>query len=335
MFGDLHQIPSARRFASHDEALEVDADGWVVATPDSHHHRPALAALTAGIPVLVEKPMAATIEDTVDLVATAERAGSMLMVGHVLRYTPFFTTLNDVISSGRLGEIVTVEHRENVVAWHMAHSYVRGNWASAAQATPMIVAKCCHDFDVLTWNMSGAMRSVTSIGSLLHFTSEHAPAGATARCTDPCPIEDCPFDARRIYLKEAWQGWPVHVITDDLSQEGRLRALAEGRYGRCVYTAGSDVVDPANRGDGTRQRSVGRAGHARPLSRGGQDDALRRDAGHLAGDVRAQPGDRGDRPRGRAHRAGVPRRLSRRTWWGGTQGSLPPSRMRCARGEHL
>jgi hypothetical protein len=38
-------------------------------------------------------------------------------------------------------------------------------------------------------------------------------------------------------------GWPVHVITDDLSSAGRLEALRSGPYGRCVYTAGSDVVD--------------------------------------------------------------------------------------------
>ena len=55
-------------------------------------------------------------------------------------------------------------------------------------------------------------------------------------------MQDCPFDARR-YLNPAWQGWPVHVVTDDLSLGGRSAALVDGPYGRCVYTAGSDVVD--------------------------------------------------------------------------------------------
>lgn len=64
------------------------------------------------------------------------------------------------------------------------------------------------------------------------------------RCTDGCPVaDDCPFDARRIYLNMNNTGWPVTVITNDLSYEGRLRALQEGPYGRCVYQCDNDVVD--------------------------------------------------------------------------------------------
>ena len=243
LLGEIHGIPSDRLFTSHAEALRLDVDAWIVASSDRAHHAQARAALEAGIPVLLEKPIAATIEDTVDLVALAARSDVLLTIGHVLRYTPFFTTLHETIASGRLGDLVTVEHRENVVAWHMAHSFVRGNWGRAADATPMIVAKCCHDFDVLAWNLDSQVRSLTSVGSLLHFTPESAPEGATERCVDGCPVEACAFDARRIYLDPSRMSWPVHVITDDLSQEGRQRALREGPYGRCVYTAGSDVVD--------------------------------------------------------------------------------------------
>jgi predicted dehydrogenase len=107
----------------------------------------------------------------------------------------------------------------------------------------MIVTKCCHDFDILTWNLSSPIRRLTSAGSLFHFHPHRAPAGATERCSDGCPVQACPFDARRIYLDPRHTGWPVHVITDDLSAEGRLTALRTGSYGRCVYTAGSDVVD--------------------------------------------------------------------------------------------
>ncbi len=242
-FGDLHEIPAKRRFAGFAEALDVAADAWVVATPDREHFAPAAAALGAGIPVLLEKPIAATIGDTVDLVAAADATGVLLTISHVLRYTAFFSALSSVVTSGRIGDIVTVEHRENVAAWHMAHSFVRGNWAHAAEATPMIVAKSCHDFDVLSWNLASPVRTVSSVGSLLHFRPEHAPAGATERCSDGCPADGCPFDARRIYLNEAVRGWPVHVVTDDLSREGRLRALRDGPYGRCVYRAESDVVD--------------------------------------------------------------------------------------------
>ncbi|MEM7273404.1 MAG: Gfo/Idh/MocA family oxidoreductase [Actinomycetota bacterium] len=242
-----------RFLAVHPTAVgHPDLDSWVgaggaadvaiVASPDRTHHRAAIAALGAGCHVLCEKPMAATLDETVAVVRAATAADRIFAVSHVLRYTPFFTTLHRVIRSGRLGHMITVEHRENVSAFHMAHSFVRGNWSRADESTPMIVQKCCHDFDILAWNLSDPVRRLSSFGSLLHFTPASAPAGATARCTDPCPVGNCPFDARR-YLNPAWQGWPVHVITDDLSEAGRLAALRNGPYGRCVYTAGSDVVD--------------------------------------------------------------------------------------------
>ena len=130
------------------------------------------------------------------------------------------------------------------MAWHMAHSFVRGNWANSSSASPMIVQKCCHDFDVLSWNLDSPVTRMQSFGALTHFRPDEAPPGATDRCTDPCPVADeCPFDASRIYMDMNRTGWPVHVITDDLTRDGRTYALASGPYGRCVYTAGSDVVD--------------------------------------------------------------------------------------------
>jgi predicted dehydrogenase len=244
-FAEANGIPPSRVFASHVELFEAGRFGeaCVIASPDRTHHDAAVAALETGYQVLMEKPMAPTLPEVEAIVAAARRSPGQLHVAHVLRYTPFFSTLHDVIASGRLGEIVTVEHRENVVAWHMAHSFVRGNWARAAGSSPMILAKCCHDFDILQWNLPSRVARMVSFGNLFHFRPENAPAGAAQRCSDPCPVENCPFDARRIYLNPAWRGWPVEVITDDLSFEGRMKALQEGPYGRCVYTAGSDVVD--------------------------------------------------------------------------------------------
>ena len=242
-FGDAHALPPGRRYRSH-ESVDIGADAWIIASGDRHHLAPGLAALAAGAHVLVEKPIAASYPDSVALVEAAEAADRQLHVAHVLRYTPFYSTLHDVIRSGRLGDVVTVEHRENVAHWHMAHSFVRGNWARAGTATPMIVQKCCHDFDILEWNATSPVTRLHSFGSLLHFTPDNAPSGAPDRCTDGCPAsETCPYEAQKIYMNERWTGWPVHVITDDLSPEGRMRALRDGPYGRCVYTAGSDVVD--------------------------------------------------------------------------------------------
>ncbi|MBM4465803.1 MAG: Gfo/Idh/MocA family oxidoreductase [Chloroflexi bacterium] len=175
------------------------AQAALICTLDDLHLAPTIAALEAGYDVLLEKPMATTVEDCVRLVQTAERSGRVLMLCHVLRYTSFFSALHDVIAAGRLGEIITVEHRENVSFWHMAHSYVRGNWRHSRLA-PMILAKCCHDFDILFWNL-GPVKRLSSFGSLLHYRAENAPPGAPERCTDGCPYEaECPWYAPRLYL---------------------------------------------------------------------------------------------------------------------------------------
>jgi predicted dehydrogenase len=218
------------------------ADVAFIASPDRDHHEAGIGAMCAGYDILLEKPMAAGLAGAVDLARVAAETSRTAAVAHVLRYTPFFTNLHEVVTSGRLGEIITVTHRENVSAFHMAHSFVRGNWSRAGESTPMIVQKCTHDLDILQWNLPSRVATLSSIGSLLHFLPEKAPAGATERCTAPCPIADCPYDARR-YLNPEWTGWPVHVLTDDLSREGRLAALHTGKWGRCVYSAGSDVVD--------------------------------------------------------------------------------------------
>lgn len=250
-------VPSDRAAESWEMLLEGPrlAEACIVATPDRLHHAPVAAALDRGYHTLVEKPLGASAAECVDLVRRAAASDGSLSVSHVLRYTPFFRTLHRVVAGGELGDIVSVEHRENVVAWHMAHSFVRGNWSRADLSTPMIVQKTCHDLDILTWNSGSPVVSLTSTGSLYEFRPERAPAGATGRCTDPCPVDDCPYDARRVYLRPEQRGWPVSVISADPSVEARLRALQEGPYGVCAYRAGSDAVDhqvvTMTHGDGT------------------------------------------------------------------------------------
>jgi predicted dehydrogenase len=243
-FAQAHGIPPARQFQTWQElyARGQIAEALINCTLDRMHLDSTLPALALGYEVLLEKPMSNTLAGNVRLVQAAEEHGRLLMVCHVLRYTAFFSRLHEILASGRLGRIVTVEHRENVVYWHMAHSFVRGNWRDSQVESPMILAKCCHDIDILYWNL-GPVRRISSFGSLIHYRPENAPAGAPGRCTDGCPVaEECPWYAPRLYLHE-YTGWPVSVISEDLSLEARRRALETGPYGRCVYRCDNDVVD--------------------------------------------------------------------------------------------
>ena len=201
-FASVHGIPPEAQVRSWDELLGRNqmADAAIICTMDEMHADPAAAALRAGYDVLLEKPMATTRADCVRVVEAAERADRLFQVCHVLRYTSFFSKLHEIVTSGRLGKIVAVEHRENVVYWHMAHSYVRGNWRRRDASSPVILAKCSHDLDILTWNL-GPCHRLSSFAAPRTFRPDNAPAGAPARCTDGCPAAaECLWYAPRLYL---------------------------------------------------------------------------------------------------------------------------------------
>ena len=243
-FSREHHIPDEYAFDSYEELLnaQIEADLVLVCTQDRLHYGPAKMAMEKGYDVLLEKPIG-SYEETVDIGNITERTGRKLIVCHVLRYTPFFRKIKELIDSGLLGDIVAITHNENVGYYHAAHSYVRGNWRKTEESSPMLLAKSCHDIDILLWLISDRCKRVSSFGSRMHFREENAPAGSATRCVDCGVRGTCPYDALKIYMDEENTGWPVSVITDDFSREGRLRALREGPYGRCVYRCDNDVVD--------------------------------------------------------------------------------------------
>jgi len=203
-FAEDHHIPADRQFQTWWEALQAGkiADAVLNATQDEMHYDSALAAIDAGYDMLLEKPIAPTQEATLDIVRAAEDSGQLLMICHVLRYTDFFQKVHEILNSGQVGEVVHIAHSENVSYFHMAHSYVRGNWRNTALSAPMILAKCCHDLDLLYWFLGEKVGRLSSAGSLRHFIEANAPQGAPERCTEGCPAaKTCPFYAPLIYLQ--------------------------------------------------------------------------------------------------------------------------------------
>jgi predicted dehydrogenase len=243
-FADTHKISPERQFASIEDFYAKDqlAQALVSAAQDRNHVETTMPAFAKGYDVLLEKPMANTLEGSVRLVQEAEKHGRLLMICHCLRYTDIFSAINKIIKSGRLGKIVSMEHRENATYWHMAHSFVRGNWRNSDIESPMILAKTCHDMDLIYWNM-GPVKRLSSFGSLIHYRKENAPEGAPKRCLDGCPVEEqCPWSAIKQYLGPN-TGWPVATIAIDMSIESRREAIATGPYGRCVFHCDNNVVD--------------------------------------------------------------------------------------------
>ena len=245
---ETHAIPPENVAADWREMAgrPKRADAVLICTQDHLHTEPAVAFLKKGYHVLLEKPMGQTEKDCRRIAAAAIEAKVLFAVCHVLRYTAYTKKLREIIDSGVLGDVVSLQHLENVGYWHQAHSFVRGNWAKEGRSSPMLLSKSCHDLDWIRHIMGSPCRSVSSFGSLYHFRKEHRPAGAADRCL-VCPVEpQCPYSARRIYLGRLARGetgWPLDTVTSDLTPQGVTEALRTGPYGRCVYACDNDVVD--------------------------------------------------------------------------------------------
>ena len=244
-----HDIPPEHVFSDWRDAAAVPrfADAVIIATQDRMHVEPAVAFAKLGYHMLLEKPMAPDAEGCYKIVDAVKRSGILFGVCHVLRYTQYTQKLKHLIDSGAIGDIVGIDRLEPVGFWHMAHSFVRGNWRNESESGPMLLTKSCHDLDWIYYIMgSRPWTAVSSFGSLKHFRPEEAPPGAAERCLD-CPVEaDCPYSAKRIYLevlRRGYTGWPVDVLTPDPTPESVLDALRTGPYGRCVYHCDNDVVD--------------------------------------------------------------------------------------------
>ncbi|GCE13622.1 Gfo/Idh/MocA family protein [Tengunoibacter tsumagoiensis] len=244
-FQAQHALPDDVCYPDWQELLQQPhlADAVLICTQDRQHFAPAMAALDAGYHVLLEKPMSPDPLECLQMGQRASQVGRMFTICHVLRYTPFFSELKTMLDDGAIGRLISIQHNENVAYWHYAHSFVRGNWRNARESSPMILAKSCHDMDILLWLAGADCTAVSSFGSLSYFKAENAPAGAPQRCLDGCPVaQSCPYYAPRFYVNRG-DGWPTSVISVETGQEAVLKALEEGPYGRCVYHCDNDVVD--------------------------------------------------------------------------------------------
>jgi predicted dehydrogenase len=202
-FAQAHALSAKDQFETWERLLDKPklAEAALICTQDQMHTAPTLKALQKGYHVLLEKPMATSAEECKEIYRLSQETKRQLHICHVLRYTKHFQKLREIIQSGILGQIIHIDHQENVSWWHMAHSYVRGHWAVESESCPMILAKCCHDFDILIWALGRRCLRMSSTGSLIHFRPEHAPEGAPEYCLDGCPSQDtCPYYAPFIYL---------------------------------------------------------------------------------------------------------------------------------------
>ncbi|MBF9015027.1 MULTISPECIES: Gfo/Idh/MocA family protein [unclassified Oceanispirochaeta] len=278
ILSDKHKLPESQCFEDWKDMLTagIEADAVIISTQDNQHLEPAQAFLEKGYHVLLEKPMAVDIDSIKKIQKAAEKSEGTLTVCHVLRYDPLFRKIKDICDSGSLGKIQSMYHAENVSWYHYVHSYVRGNWRNSKESSPLILAKSCHDLDLIQWMMPGNAASILSTAQRSVFVEN---LDRPERCSPSCPeYSSCKFEAEKTYLYgrsmklalsrlpglfglagkvmyhypdlsrnlpilkkyHFWKDWPTSTISDDLSPGGVRKALETGPYGRCVYRCDND-----------------------------------------------------------------------------------------------
>ena len=250
---DMFHIAEENCFEKWEDILGKPkfADIALIATMDNMHYEPAMAAIHAGYNLLLEKPIAQTAKECIDIAVVAREKGVEVLVCHVLRYTPFYKKVKELVMSGTVGDVMSVLAVEAVGNRHQSHSYVRGDWHREDETTPMLLAKCCHDLDIIQWLIDKPCKKVSSFGELSHFIPENAPKGAPKRCIDGgCPAEaTCPYHYRQVYYDPTSSRWMRNAVGRGFAQdlcptdEEVMEGLKSTNFGACVYHANNDVVD--------------------------------------------------------------------------------------------
>ncbi|MEG2380672.1 MAG: Gfo/Idh/MocA family oxidoreductase [Oscillospiraceae bacterium] len=241
-----NNLPDEMCFNGYEEFFKAPklADAVMICTQDNMHYVPTMQAIEKGYDILLEKPIAPTAKECLEIKNAANEKGVKVVVCHVLRYTGFFQKIKSILDSGEIGEIVSIAHNENVGDYHYAHSFARGAWRNTKESSPMILAKSCHDLDILQWMIGSKCKKLSSFGSLKYFCAKNAPKDSPMRCTDGCPHSDsCPYDAVKEYT--AGNEWFSETVTKTIkpTQEEVSKALKTSQYGKCVFKCDNDVVD--------------------------------------------------------------------------------------------
>jgi len=206
--------------------------------------------------VLLEKPLTNNEEELMLLRDTAQKHGCKLFVCHVLRYTPFYRTIKEIILSGEIGEVVNLNTTERVGVFHSSVAFIRGKWNKESECgSSLLLAKCCHDLDLICWlNNSTDPDTVYSEGGRDFIIPEKAPKGAGTRCLVDCPKEvrdRCIFDVQSMYLDNCVLPWYPWQCTGknwwEVTDEEKLESMKTyNPHGVCAYKADGDLVDHQN-----------------------------------------------------------------------------------------
>ena len=243
-------VPEENCFESVEEFIKRDkfADAVINGTMDHLHVPTSIPILKKGYDMLLEKPFAINEEEMRELVKVANEEKRKVIIGHVLRYTPFYVAIKNHVLNGDIGEIMSIYVNERVSYHHMGTSYVRGKWASEKEChATMLLAKCCHDMDIMMWMMSETKPvKIASFGNQFQFVPDKKPEGAGTRCMADCPhVDTCIYSAYLHYILQptrwAQYIWKCIEGEGNVDIERKKESMrTDNPYGRCAWDYNRD-----------------------------------------------------------------------------------------------
>lgn len=245
-FDETMCFESAEELAKHEKLADCIING----TMDHQHVETTIPLLRKGYDILLEKPFAVNEAEMFRLFEVAREEQRIVMICHVLRYAPFYLKIKELLLSGEIGDLIDMHMTELVSYHHLAVSFVRGKWGNKIDChAPIILAKCCHDLDMMMWLRGEKPRYISSFGTDFQFDPAKKPEGSGSRCLKDCPLVDtCLYSAKSHYLEHpkrwAFYVWDSIEHLDNPTDEDRTESLAtDNIHGRCVWDCDHNNVD--------------------------------------------------------------------------------------------
>lgn len=244
-------LPSDALFTDLDAFLEknIACDVVINGTMDQLHYATTIKLLNKGYNILLEKPVTSNPDELLEIANLAKKNNCTVVVCHLLRFTPFFKKVKEIIDLGEIGKIMNIEMYEHVWHGHFVNAYARGKWRNEKECgSGFLIAKCCHDTDLMCWlNDITEPKSVSSFGARAFYCPENAPKGATEYCYN-CPKKDeCMFDASRFEAvldccpQYTWA--ELDMDFKNVPMQEKLEHLKTSVFGKCVFNTDMDIVD--------------------------------------------------------------------------------------------
>lgn len=171
-----------RFYGDYREMLDhEDINAVFISSSDTTHKEIFLDVVSRGKHILLEKPLATTIEDCFEIYKASVGYSKVIKLGFVLRYTGFYKKIKEIIEKGDLGKIISIEAREILGVPH-AGSYFRRWHRFKKNNGGFVNAKCSHDIDLLNWMVDSEPAYVSAFGSRIFFNKKDGAAQECKNC---------------------------------------------------------------------------------------------------------------------------------------------------------